>query len=91
MSVTNLTCDFCDRDFSKEFDKIATLTAEFQVPGRIEHVCQDCVKLVDEQLAKVRKSYQDEIAGRMREWLLEKGHNIQNLPKSLRKSRIITQ
>ena len=65
-----LECDICHKDIA-ELDKINELTADYKVPGRIEHLCAGCVRKLNDKIKGFRAHYGDLMANDVREWLLD--------------------
>lgn len=68
--AVKLTCDVCHKEFDK-LGKVDALTDEYQVPGRIEHLCMGCIRKLTDKAKSLREHYAKLLSQDIRTWLLD--------------------
>ncbi len=68
--AAKLTCDVCHKEFT-QLGKIDALNDEYQVPGRIEHLCAADIRKLQQKMESLRKVYGKQMAEDIRQWLLD--------------------
>jgi hypothetical protein len=68
--AVQLTCDLCLKDYEK-LDEIQAINDDYQVPGRVVHVCKKCSDKVNEKIKALSIYYGGLLGKDIREWLLE--------------------